>query len=79
MEISEAAEEIKKLEAESARIHAEIKKLKAQKNAMTRRLGEVCDHAEAENTDEARLAAYAQLREMLGWLRYPLEQPEVYE
>jgi hypothetical protein len=46
---------------------------------MTRRLGDVCDEAEAEGTDAARLAAYAQLREMLGWLRYPLEHPEVYE
>jgi hypothetical protein len=46
---------------------------------MTRRLGEVCDQADAEDTDAARLAAYSQLREMLGWLRYPLEHPEVYE
>lgn len=46
---------------------------------MTRRLADVCDHAESEGTDDARLAAYAQLREMLDWLRYPLEHPEVYE
>lgn len=46
---------------------------------MTRRLAEVCDRAESEGTDKARLAAYAQLREMLAWLRYPLDHPEVYE
>jgi hypothetical protein len=46
---------------------------------MTRRLAAVCDDAEAENTDDARLAAYAQLRDMIRWLRYPLEQPDAYE
>jgi uncharacterized protein DUF6027 len=46
---------------------------------MTRRLAQVCDDAEALNTDEARLAAYAQLRDMLSWLRLPLDQPEIYE
>jgi hypothetical protein len=46
---------------------------------MTRRLAAVCDVAEAANTDDARLAAYEHLRDMIGWLRYPLEHPEVYE
>jgi hypothetical protein len=46
---------------------------------MTRRLAAVCEDAEAADTDDARLAAYAQLRDMIGWLRYPLEHPEVYE
>jgi hypothetical protein len=46
---------------------------------MTRRLAAVCDHAESEGTDDARLAAYAQLRVMLGWLQYPLDHTEVYE
>ena len=46
---------------------------------MTRRLGAVCDDAESAGTDEARLAAYAQLRDMLAWLRMPLDHPEVYE
>ena len=46
---------------------------------MTRRLAAVCDDAEAAADDEARLAAYHQLRQMLSWLRYPLEHPEVYE
>ena len=45
---------------------------------MTRRLASVCDRAEAADTDEARLEAYAQLRELLSWLRHPLEHPEVY-
>jgi hypothetical protein len=46
---------------------------------MTRRLAGVCDDAEAVGTDDARLAAYAQLRDMIGWLRVPLDHPEVYE
>lgn len=41
---------------------------------MGRRLAEVCDRAEAEGTDEARLAAYDQLRQMLSWLRLGLEE-----
>ncbi len=45
---------------------------------MTRRLAAVCDDAEAADTAEARLAAYAQLRDMLQWLRLPLEHPEAY-
>jgi Family of unknown function (DUF6027) len=46
---------------------------------MTRRLADVCDEADAADTDDARLAAYAQLRDMIAWLRYPLDHPEVYE
>jgi len=46
---------------------------------MTRRLAAVCDDAEAADSDDARLAAYAQLRDMIGWLRYPLDYPEAYE
>jgi len=45
---------------------------------MTRRLAAVCDDAEATGTDEARLAGYAQLREMLSWLRMPLDHPDAY-
>lgn len=40
--------------------------------SMVHRLCEPVDRAESEGTDEARLAAYAQLREMLQWLRLPL-------
>jgi hypothetical protein len=45
---------------------------------MTRRLADVCDQADAADTDEARLAAYAQLRDMITWLRHPLDEPDVY-
>lgn len=46
---------------------------------MTRRLNAVCAEAEAAGTDEARVAAYQQLRQMLSWLQHPLDHPEVYE
>ncbi len=46
---------------------------------MSRRLHEVCTDAEAVATDQARLAAYEQLRQMISWLNYPLEHPEVYD
>lgn len=46
---------------------------------MTRRLNTVCTDAEAAGTDEARLAAYHQLRQMLSWLQHPLDHPEVYD
>jgi Family of unknown function (DUF6027) len=46
---------------------------------MVRRLGAVCAEAEDLGTDEARLAAYGRLHQMLEWLAYPLEHPEVYE
>jgi hypothetical protein len=45
---------------------------------MTNRLGAVCDRADAADTDDARLAAYGELREMIRWLQHPLENPEVY-
>jgi hypothetical protein len=44
---------------------------------MIRRLTGVCDAAEAVGTDDARLEAYAQLCEMLAWLRLPIDQPEI--
>ncbi|MEM8707845.1 MAG: DUF6027 family protein, partial [Actinomycetota bacterium] len=34
---------------------------------------------EAEDTDEARLAAYDQVRQMIEWLNFPLDHPEVYD
>ena len=46
---------------------------------MTRRLHGVCTAAEAADTDEARLAAYHQLRQMLSWLHHPLEHPEFWD
>lgn len=40
--------------------------------SMVQRLWEVCERAEGDGTDEGRLAAYDQLRQMLSWLRLPL-------
>lgn len=45
---------------------------------MTRRLREPFAAAEAAGTDEARLAAYEQVRQMVEWLNVPLDNPEVY-
>lgn len=45
---------------------------------MTRRLWEPIEAAEKDGTDERRLAAYHQLREMISWLNIPLDRPEVY-
>lgn len=45
---------------------------------MVRRLGDVCDQAEAEGTDAARVEAFAQLRDMITWLRYPIDHPDSY-
>jgi len=45
---------------------------------MTRRLASVCESAEAAGTDEARVAAFKQLHEMIRWLLVPLEHPEAY-
>ena len=39
---------------------------------MTRRLAEVCEPAADAGTDEAHLEAFAQLREMILWLRMPV-------
>ena len=46
---------------------------------MSRRLQGVCTDAEADGSPEARLAAFDQLRQMISWLNYPLEHPEVYD
>jgi len=45
---------------------------------MARRLASVCDEAESAGTDDARLAAYEQLRGLTSWLCYPLDHPDVY-
>jgi hypothetical protein len=44
--------------------------------SMTKRLWEPVERAEAAGTDEARLDAYDQLRQMLSWLRLPLADPD---
>jgi len=46
---------------------------------MVPRLASICEDAEAADTDEARLAAYQQLRGLIAWLQFPLDQPDVYE
>lgn len=46
---------------------------------LSRRLNGVCADAETVGTDAARLAAYDQLRQMISWLNYPLDHPEVYD
>ena len=45
----------------------------------TRRLHAVCVDAEAAGDDEARLAAYHQLRQMISWVHHPLDHPEVHD
>ena len=45
---------------------------------MARRLYAVCEAAEARGTDEDRLAAYDQLRQMLAWLVTPLDDDTIY-
>ena len=46
---------------------------------MIRRLWEPVEAAEEAATDQARLAAYHQLRQMLSWLRLPLEDDSIYD
>ena len=43
---------------------------------MAGRLWSVCEAADEQDTDVARLAAYTQLRDMLRWLNFPLEDPD---
>jgi hypothetical protein len=43
---------------------------------MLHRLWEPIERAEEVGTDEARLAAYDQLRQMVSWLRLPLDDPD---
>jgi hypothetical protein len=46
---------------------------------MVRRLWEPIARAEEAGTDDARLAAYLQLRGLLSWLKIPLDDPGVYD
>ena len=43
-----------------------------------RRMATLCQQAEAEGTDAARLAAYEQLRAIVSWLEVPLDEPDSY-
>ncbi|ABD11142.1 hypothetical protein ThrDRAFT_04434 [Frankia casuarinae] len=45
---------------------------------MVRRMWEPVRTAEEADSDEHRLAAYHQLRQMLSWLKVPLDDPTVY-
>jgi len=45
---------------------------------MVHRLWEPVAEAESSDDDSERLAAYHQLREMLSWLRFPLENGDAY-
>ncbi|HEY5023818.1 MAG TPA: DUF6027 family protein [Acidimicrobiales bacterium] len=45
---------------------------------MVHRLWEPIERAERAGSTEARLDAYAQLRQMIQWLRLPLEDPTIY-
>ena len=45
---------------------------------MVPRLWEPIAAAEEADDDEARLAAYHQLRQMISWLKVPLDDPDVY-
>jgi hypothetical protein len=45
----------------------------------SRRLRAVCQEAEDAGTDEARLAAYHRLQQMISWLNHPLDHPDTYE
>jgi hypothetical protein len=45
---------------------------------MLNRLWEPIERAEREGSTEARLGAYGQLRQMIQWLRLPLEDPSIY-
>jgi len=45
---------------------------------MIKRLCEPVEAAEKADTDSARLVAYQQLRQMLSWLRIPLEDDSTY-
>jgi len=43
------------------------------------RMHNACQAAEEEDTDEARLRAYQELREMVRWLHLPIEDPTIYD
>jgi hypothetical protein len=46
---------------------------------MIHRLWEPIADAEQADSDQARLAAYDQLKKMISWLKVPLDDPSVYE
>jgi hypothetical protein len=46
---------------------------------MVQRLWAPMEAAELDDSDAARLAAYHQVRQMLSWLKAPLDRPEYYD
>jgi hypothetical protein len=46
---------------------------------MVHRLWEPIEKAEEADSDPQRLAAYHQLRQMICWLKIPLDDPSVYD
>lgn len=47
--------------------------------SVVNRMWAVCEEAERADTDEARLAAHRTLRDMVAWMRLPLEGDAGYE
>ncbi|MFD8723163.1 DUF6027 family protein [Streptomyces sp. NPDC059629] len=45
---------------------------------MVHRLWEPIAEAERRDTDSERLRAYHQLRQMIAWLKLPLDEPSIY-
>jgi hypothetical protein len=45
---------------------------------MVRRMWKPIEEAEATDDDARRLAAYHQVRQMISWLKVPLDDPMVY-
>jgi len=45
---------------------------------MVRRLYGICEEAEQSSDDKFRLAAYSKIRQIISWLHFPLDHPEVY-
>lgn len=46
---------------------------------MVHRLWAPIEKAEQADSDQQRLAAYDQLRQMISWLKIPLDDPAVYD
>jgi hypothetical protein len=46
---------------------------------MIKKLDKICQDAENSHDDEDRLAAFSRVRQIISWLKYPLDHPEVYE
>ena len=44
-----------------------------------KRMQNICHREENVDTKQARLAAYAELRQIVDWLNVPLKNPELYE